>query len=532
MVRFVKCGLLSLAGICLFISSYAQDAVAQKYAAYIDAADARKHLSVLSSDAFEGRETGKPGAAKAAKYIAEQFKAMGLKGPVNGSYFEDVPLTESSFRIKTSLVNKKPFTFGKDFYITGTPVSASVSANQVVFVGYGITSDNYDDLKNTNIAGKVVLVINSGEPVQNGISAVTKTKDLSDWTYIRYKRIKFLQSKKPALILAASPVVNQYLAEDANYFTSPKLAIKGKKSDIDNNVPVINITTDLADRILASSGKTYNDLKTAIDNTLSPKTQVIKTGISFAFEQKLKDVHAADVLGYLEGSDLKNEVVVFSAHYDHIGLNPDGPDKVNNGADDDGSGTTAIIEIARAFTQAKKEGHGPRRSILFLSNVGEEKGLLGSEYYTDFNPIIPLERIVTDLNIDMIGRVDPAHYKNPDYCYLIGSDKLSTELHQISEKANATYTRLTIDYKYNDPNDPEQIYYRSDHYNFAKHNIPIIFYFNGVHEDYHKPGDEISKIHFDLLVKRAQLVFYTGWEVANRDKRLVVDVKSDMRPER
>jgi Zn-dependent M28 family amino/carboxypeptidase len=155
--------------------------------------------------------------------------------------------------------------------------------------------------------------------------------------------------------------------------------------------------------------------------------------------------------------------------------------------------------------------------------VGEEKGLLGSEWYTD-NPLFPLSKTITDLNIDMIGRIDPAHAANPDYCYLVGSDKLSTELHKISEETNALYTKLKIDYKYNDPNDPEQIYFRSDHYNFAKHNVPIIFYFNGVHEDYHKPGDEVSKIDFGMLVKRAQLVFYTGWELVNRDKRPVVDV--------
>jgi Zn-dependent M28 family amino/carboxypeptidase len=214
-------------------------------------------------------------------------------------------------------------------------------------------------------------------------------------------------------------------------------------------------------------------------------------------------------------------------------MEPEGTpgDRINNGADDDGSGTVGIIEIARAFTQAKKAGKGPKRSILFLGNVGEEKGLLGSEWYSD-NPVFPLANTITNLNIDMIGRVDPAHKATPDYCYLIGSDKLSTTLHKISETANATYTKLAIDYKYNDPNDPERIYYRSDHYNFAKHGVPIIFYFNGVHEDYHGVGDEVSKIDFPLLVKRAQLVYYTAWELANRAERPVVDVKNDMPAEK
>ena len=236
-------------------------------------------------------------------------------------------------------------------------------------------------------------------------------------------------------------------------------------------------------------------------------------------------------MGLVEGTDLKDEIVVVSGHYDHIGLTTEGTDKVNNGADDDGSGTTGVLEMAQAFTKAKAEGHGPRRSILFLTVCGEEKGLLGSEWYSE-SPIFPLAKTVTNLNIDMIGRVDPKHKDNPDYVYLIGSDKLSSDLHKISEYTNATYTRLTIDYKYNDPNDPERIYYRSDHYNFAKHGIPIIFYFNGVHEDYHKPSDEVSKINFEMLAKRARLVFFTAWDIANRDKAPVVDVKNDFPADR
>jgi Zn-dependent M28 family amino/carboxypeptidase len=245
----------------------------------------------------------------------------------------------------------------------------------------------------------------------------------------------------------------------------------------------------------------------------------------------LKDVRSVNVLGYLEGSDLKSEVLVFSAHYDHIGLTTDGgTDKVNNGADDDGSGTTGVLEIARAYAKAKKQGKGPRRSILFLLVTGEEKGLLGSEWYAE-NPIYPMANTITDLNIDMIGRTGEEYKGTADsanYCYLIGSDKLSSDLHKISENANAVYTKMKIDYKYNDPKDPERIYYRSDHYNFAKNGVPIVFYFNGVHEDYHKASDEVKKINFQLLAKRAQLVFYTGWDLANRDKRPAVDVKNDM----
>ena len=226
-----------------------------------------------------------------------------------------------------------------------------------------------------------------------------------------------------------------------------------------------------------------------------------------------------NVLAFIKGTEKPDEIVVISAHLDHEGIK-DG--KIYNGADDDGSGSMAILEIAEAFKTAVKDGKGPKRSILFLHVTGEEKGLLGSKYYTE-NPIFPLANTVCNLNIDMIGRIDKAHKKDPNYVYLIGADKLSTELHQVSDSVNTKYTNIHLDYKYNDEDDPNRFYYRSDHYNFAKHNIPVIFYFNGTHEDYHKPTDTPDKIEYDLLAKRTRLVFYTAWEVANRKTRLVVD---------
>jgi len=226
-----------------------------------------------------------------------------------------------------------------------------------------------------------------------------------------------------------------------------------------------------------------------------------------------------NVVAFIEGSEKPEEIIVISAHFDHIGMK-DG--EIYNGADDDGSGTVAILEIAQAFQKAVENGHGPKRSILFLHVTGEEKGLLGSKFYTNF-PIFPLANTVANLNIDMIGRVDEAHEANPNYIYLIGSDKLSSELHELSEAMNEKFTKIKLDYKYNDENDPNRFYYRSDHYNFAKNNIPIIFYFNGTHQDYHKPSDTPDKINYQLLAKRAQLVFYTAWEIANREQRIAVD---------
>ena len=227
-----------------------------------------------------------------------------------------------------------------------------------------------------------------------------------------------------------------------------------------------------------------------------------------------------NIIAYVPGTDKKDEYIIISAHYDHVGM--DGT-VVYNGADDDGSGTVAVMELAEAFQKAANAGHGPRRSVVFLHVTGEEHGLFGSSYYAE-HPIFPLEKTVADLNIDMIGRDDAAN-RGKQYVYVIGSAMLSTELKKINELANATFTGLELNYKYDDPNDPDRLYYRSDHYNFAKHNIPVAFFFDGIHEDYHQPTDDPEKIDYALLQKRAQLIFATGWELANRAERIKVDAK-------
>ena len=222
-----------------------------------------------------------------------------------------------------------------------------------------------------------------------------------------------------------------------------------------------------------------------------------------------------NVLGFIEGSDLKEELIIITAHYDHLGKHDS---LIFNGADDDASGVAGAMEIAEAFMLAKKDGKGPRRSILIMPVSGEEKGLLGSKYYTD-NPVYPLNNTIANLNIDMIGRLDDWH-STGNYVYLIGSDRLSYDLHNINEEVNNKYTKLDLDYKYNDEEDPNRYYYRSDHYNFAKNNIPVIFYFNGVHEDYHRPSDTIEKLDFSKIKTISKLVFLTAWELANREEKI------------
>jgi Zn-dependent M28 family amino/carboxypeptidase len=262
-----------------------------------------------------------------------------------------------------------------------------------------------------------------------------------------------------------------------------------------------------------------------LPNILSENTSKnVSVKLMLNIESDSKDVESENVVAVIKGSEKPDEYVIISAHLDHVGVNNEG--EIYNGADDDGSGTVGLLEIAEAFKKAADEGNGPKRSVVFLHVTGEEKGLLGSKYYADHDPIFPLSQTVADLNIDMIGRIDPNRTGDRNYIYLIGSDKLSTELHNLSEEVNKKYMNIELDYTYNDENDPNRFYYRSDHYNFAKNNIPIIFYFNGTHADYHQPGDTPDKINYDLLENRTRLVFLTAWEIANRDARLKVDKAS------
>jgi hypothetical protein len=301
--------------------------------------------------------------------------------------------------------------------------------------------------------------------------------------------------------------------------SSGRLTLPPKPEEMEDGY--FMISKSLGAKILDTSEK---NLQNAVEKSQQGKfaslLKLQSSEITFYARQNIEKVSTENVLGFIEGSDKKDEYVILTAHYDHVGI--DG-DEVNNGADDDGSGTVAVMEMAQAFALAKEAGHGPRRSMLFMTVTGEEKGLLGSSYYVQ-HPALPLESTITNLNIDMIGRIDEAHQENPDYIYLIGSNKLSKQLHEVSEKVNSTYTRLDLDYTFNDENDPNRFYYRSDHYNFAKNNIPIIFYFNGTHPDYHKPTDTIDKIEFELMEKRTRLVFHTAWEIANQDARIAVDV--------
>ena len=228
-------------------------------------------------------------------------------------------------------------------------------------------------------------------------------------------------------------------------------------------------------------------------------------------------IKSENVISIIKGSIYPEQYIVLSAHLDGSGFNMG---EIYNSADDNGSGTVALLEIAQAFKIAEINGYGPKRSIIFLHFSAEENGLIGSEFYVK-NPLYELENTIVNLNLDMIGRIDPKRVdKDQNYIYIIGSNRLSDDLHNISEKVNYKTEKLVLDYTYNSLNDPNRFYERSDHWNFAKNNIPVIFYFSGTHEDYHKPTDTAEKIEYKLLEKRTKLIFHTIWEIANRDKTI------------
>lgn len=477
-----------------------QDPTVLKYAEIISPEDLKGNLSIIASDAMEGRETGKRGQKMAAAFIAAYFEELGLTGPVNGGHYQPVPLFTTG--IPTVVLKSGATEFTKeDYFYAGSFETGGLLDLPLVFIGGGTE----EEIKAMDLNGKAVLFL-SDPAATNVNNALVRT----------------LRDKGAKMVFA---VIEK--GDDYKRITSMMSGLYGgrlslaKQSGPGGNTGLFYLTASTAGKFFSS---TIDKLKKA---SADKKLDKIKPStVSMSIIQNYRDVKSENILGFLEGTDKKDELVVITAHYDHIGISTrvEG-DKINNGADDDGSGTVSVLAIAKAFVQAKKEGKGPRRSILFMTVTGEEKGLLGSRYYTDISPVYPLASTVVNLNIDMIGRKDPDHKDSAPYVYVIGSDKLSSELHTLSEATNKTYTNLIFDYTYNDEKHPDRIYYRSDHWNFAKNNVPIIFYFDGVHEDYHKPSDEVGKIEFDLLAHRAKAVFHTAWEIANRDGRLVVDKK-------
>jgi hypothetical protein len=479
----------------------------------------RMHLQFLASEELGGRYTLSPSLGIAARYLAAHLEGYGFKGAgEHGEFLQTFQVVSAKAdAAKTSLEitakgKTNTYSFG-DVYVAGE--GSGEAKGQVVFVGAGISSpaQKLDDYSGVDVTGKIVLIA-PGAPAWVDVSRLSDNEQ-GQGAARAHGAIGVLQLPSQRLL---EFMKSRGFQERAAARETVRLA-----RDTEGKLPALTLGPTASEEILAACGL---DLKSTYDaisrkENLPPR----KTNISarMAVSMLLTRTTTQNVAAILEGTDprLRNEYVVFSAHYDHLKTGPSG--EIYPGADDDGSGTTAVLTIAHAMSLER-----PKRSVLVMFHAGEELGLLGSEYNTDYAPVVPLDKMVADLNIDMIGRSKPPgdkeledeHLTDANSVYLVGSNRISQELHQISEETNAQFQKMKLDYHYNDPNNPERIYFRSDHWNYAKHGIPIIFYFDGTHVDYHRPTDTVDKIDFAKMTKITRLVFETGWRLANLDHRL------------
>ena len=483
----------------------------------ITARDLEAHVNFLASNVTEGRGTGQPGLQIAAEYIATQFRRFGLE-PIgsNGSYFQKFELLKTKLTDNVKLVmvekqtdgwSREKFQYGEDFFVSPRGLTGSIETQApVIFANYGISSPEHgwDDYAGIDVERKVVLIMD-GQPVIPGSDYFTEETE----THVGDVMEKVMTAREngaSAILIAFNPrsetLFSDRMKRWERWLTQDAMALPSPQSP----APVFFINERTANRLLSVIGKSLIQIQVEVETGLSGSMILPDISLLFSVELEKETVVTQNVAGYLSGTDpeLSKETVIFSAHYDHLGIDEEGT--IWYGADDNGTGTSAILEIAEALTSTRKRAP---RSFLFLTVSGEEKGLLGSSYYTD-HPLIPIEQTITDLNIDMVGR------NAPDSIYIIGSDMISRELHNMNESAALFLDNLSLNYRYNTLDDPNRYYYRSDHYNFAKHGVPVIFYFAGMHEDWHQPTDTVDKINFDKMERVAKLVYLTGWGMANQ----------------
>lgn len=481
--------LAALSLLAFSASAQKKNKTAEQFSKTITADDLKTHLYILAGPEMEGRETGTAGQRKAADYLKQQFQRIGIAPANSGNYEQFYPLYKDTLKEASVTVSSKKFEFGKDFSAALNNIMTTQQFfSEVVYMSKIDTT--------TDIRGKAVVIV-----AKNG----TQLPAFND--------INKLNSRQPAAIL--------FVVNNVDKQPSPRAGRMSMSLYRNRQSPlVVRISEAMGEALLKA------DFANAKAQTLETKT--VATELMLHFKKDFDVTQASNVLGMIEGTDKKDEWVIISAHYDHVGIIGG---KIHPGADDDGSGTVGVLEIAEAFAKAKAAGKGPRRSILFLAVSGEEKGLWGSAYYAN-NPVYPLDKTSIDINIDMIGRKDD-NLKSLDsnnHVYLIGDDKLSSQLTPFVDSINNMYIKIITDRKYNDPKDPNRLYYRSDHYNFAAKGVPIVFFFDGIHKDYHKPSDTPDKINYDLHEKRSRLVFLLAWEAANRNNMFVRDIPLNVPP--
>lgn len=495
-----------LAGFCGLAQKQQID-FADKYAQTITAGGLKEKLSVIAAADMEGRETATPGQKKAAAYIEATFKNLGLLPATNAGYQMQFPVYQDTLIEASLSINGKTYKIGEGFSLNiASAADGTHVINEIIFASYGLVDSSRNDYKDLDIKGKWVLIF-EGNPA--GSPPATRLNPYR--VYAKVQQAKQLGAKG-IFIMTEDSLKSNAINTKGNMYLKKTLTANAAVSA---SVPVITVSANIAHELLGLNPAQL------LQNIKNIPVGSYHTNTKFVINKRTMLLQSSNVIALLPGTDKKDEYVIITGHYDHLGKRGK---EIYYGADDDGSGTTSVLQIAQAFAQARNEGHSPKRNIVFMTVSGEEKGLLGSEYYSD-HPTFPLDKTSADLNIDMVGRIDPTYKGDSlNYIYIIGDDKLSSNLKPVTDSVNNRYSKMELDRRFNDLKDPNRYYYRSDHYNFAKNGVPVIFYFNGTHADYHRPTDTVDKINFSLMAKRVKLVFYTAWDIANRNEMLKRDI--------
>lgn len=496
----------------------------------ISANQIREYLTFIASDEMEGRDTPSRGLDTAAKFLAMNLARWGFKpAGGDGTFFQRIELRRNradNGQTKVE-INGRTLANGTDFLPLG---GAGNVSGPLVFAGSGwlVKSKDVDAYKDINPAGRIAVIVGAPNMRPRGISRADYGKygedSMNATDYARSKGVVGL------IYVPDSQYVTNWRSSQRIIERGSTVVAKFQPQQLTTSLPSIVLTPEAANALFEgeaqSSPAIFNAASMPAPFLLSDQKKA-----TLKVANNVETIPTQNVVAVWEGSDptLKAEYVALGAHYDHVGSGcpAAGTDTICNGADDDGSGTTALLAMAEAFAKAPAR---PKRSILFVWHCGEEKGLWGSRYFTEY-PTVPLNQIVAQINIDMIGRskkegdTNPRNSEltGPDSIYLIGSTMMSTELGELVNTVNKSFLNISYNTKYDDPKDPNRFFYRSDHYNYAKKGIPIIFYFDGVHEDYHRAGDTADKIDYQKMEKITRTVYMTLWEIGTRPVRLKVD---------
>jgi Peptidase family M28 len=543
MRRFLTALVLASCLVNTFPTTYAQRAAhkskpsaasltAKRGVEAISASQMRDYLTFIASDEMEGRDTPSRGLDTTAKFLAMNLTRWGFKpAGGDGTFFQRIELRRNRTDTGQTKVeiNGRTLANGTDYLPAG---GAGTLSGPLVFAGSGwlVKSKNIDAYKGVDPAGRIAVIAAAPNTRPRGVSRADYGKYGED----TMNPIDYARSKGVVGLIYVPD--SQYIA---NWRSSQRMISRGstvvakfQPQQPAPSLPSIVLSPEIANGLFEGETQPASAIfNTSTESPAAPFLLSDQKKVTLNVANSVETIPTQNVVAIWEGSDptLKSEYVALGAHYDHVGSGcpPAGTDTICNGADDDGSGTTALLAMAEALAKAPTR---PKRSVLFVWHCGEEKGLWGSRYFTEY-PTVPLNQIVAQLNIDMIGRSKKAGDTNsrnaeltgPDAVYLIGSTMMSTELGELVNQVNKSYLNITYDTKYDDPKDPNRFFFRSDHYNYARKGIPIIFFFDGVHEDYHRAGDTADKIDYQKMEKITRTVYMTLWEIGNRPARLKVD---------